>query len=225
MQGTHQLHDRHLLNRVGALGVGLVAAVLGGFVWSFVYSAQHADLYIEVQDMGLAGEDLASRLAGGLSMAFHGPDGETLAHGHSIEPAGYILPIHPDTSIGDCYDALSKWFPSWAPKVRSAAIRSESCDFGVVPVLLESHRASWWMWWFPNPHIGGFEPSYIRLIARVNSRKACVHKIVEYPQIPGAVADPLSPPFAIRACPVDRITGMMTSSYPPIPAISRACDD
>jgi hypothetical protein len=110
---------------------------------------------------------------------------------HSIEPAGYILPIHPDERFSDCrryeqpasrgsisgmrfadcYAVLSRWFPGWVPRVRTASVRLPACEYRAVPVKLRRYRVSWWLWWFPNPHVGGSQRDHFLLETTIDSSR------------------------------------------------------
>jgi hypothetical protein len=110
--------------------------------------------------------------------------GVALAAAKSIEPAGYMLAVHPDPAIGTCehrvapadhaacYEAYSAWSSEWAPRVHSADVTVGACQLRGVPVRASVSNNEWLLWWVPSPHIGGLPRRYFDFAIPVDSR-AC----------------------------------------------------
>jgi hypothetical protein len=54
-----------------------------------------------------------------------------------------------------CFQAQSKWQPTWARRVRYLDLNIGDCHLTDIPVALKESRDGWWLWWVPLPHIGG----------------------------------------------------------------------
>jgi len=159
--------------------VVVMACVLGLGYW---HAATHASLSLRVEDYGLQTDRQLYGTPHGVTLAFYGATNEFLASAHSIEPAGYILAIHPDPDIGDCsqyenarekyancFTAHSTWASHWAPRVRTATVNSGACVLEKLPVRVYS-SAEWWLWWVPLPHVGGVPRRYFDLAVKLNIR-------------------------------------------------------
>jgi hypothetical protein len=172
------------------LPIALVAGMVllaGAFAWHYVYSIRHATLQISVHDTGLRTQRRLYQSPHDVRLSLHDASGKTLAQAHSVEPSGYILPIHPDAHIGDCrqyenpaagrmryaecYNVLSLWFPGWVPHVHSAHIVLPACEFRTVAVKRSRYRANWWMWWVPLPHMGGSQRDHFTLEMTIDSSR------------------------------------------------------
>ena len=167
--------------------VFLVASVVFASIlaWGYWHSATHASMSLRVEDYGLQTDRQIYGTPHGVTLTFFGTANEQLASARSVEPAGYVLAIHPDPSIGDCskyqnsqqeyadcYSQYSAWASSWAPRVRTAAVSSGGCTLHDLPVNGYSSNAEWWLWWVPLPHIGGVPRRYFEFVVKVNT-KSC----------------------------------------------------
>lgn len=159
------------------------AVMAGALAWGYWHSATHASLNLRVEDYGLQTERQLYGAPHGVTLTYYGAAGEFLAAAHTIEPAGYVLAIHPDPNIGDCsqyensrekyahcFTAYSTWASHWAPRVRTATARIGSCVLEKLPVTVYSSNAEWWLWWVPLPHVGGVPRRYFDLAVKVNTR-------------------------------------------------------
>lgn len=159
------------------------AAFVVALAWGYWHAATHAAMTLRVEDHGLRTDRQLYGTPHGVTLAFFGTPNEPLASAHSVEPAGYILAVHPDPAVGDCsqyqnsqqeyarcFAAHSAWASRWAPRVRSAAISIGSCTLANVPVSVHSSNTEWWLWWVPLPHIGGVPRRYFELVVKVNTK-------------------------------------------------------
>lgn len=164
---------------------GVFGLVAVGFAYSFFFSITHATIQVNLNDTGLATKNILWQSLRDAQVTFKDASGAELAHAHSVAPLHYVVVSHPDPQVGDCrkfespatqreyarcFDTISKWIPSWTSLVRSARITAGQCDFGDVPVSVVRHSAEWWMWWFPNPHIGGLSLDNFLVEITVDSR-------------------------------------------------------
>jgi hypothetical protein len=169
--------------------VAVFACVLA---WGYWHAATHASMNLRVEDHGLKTDRQLYGDPHGVSLTFFGTGNEQLASARSIEPAGYILAIHPDPKIGDCtqyqnapgdyaecYEALSAWASRWAPRVREATVEIGGCTLRNVPVTVHGSNAEWWLWWVPLPHIGGTPRRYFELVVKIDT-KTCA-AVSQYP--------------------------------------------
>lgn len=172
--------------RTSLKAVGVAAAVFAAtLAWGYWYSATHASLNIRVEDYGQQTDRQLFGRPHGVKVEFFGADGRFLASAHSVEPAGYILAVHPDPAIGDCsayqnsrekfaacYAQYSAWASTWASEVQTAAISTGGCSLRGLPVNVYTSNEEWWLWWVPLPHIGGTPRRYFDLAVKVDA-KAC----------------------------------------------------
>ena len=162
-----------------------VAAFACLLAWGYWHAATHASISLRVEDYGLQTDRQLFGTPHGVTLAFFGTGNELLASARSVEPAGYILAIHPDPSIGDCskyqnsqqeyaacYEVHSAWASGWASRVRSATVTVGGCALGNLPVNVYSSNADWWLWWVPLPHVGGTPRRYFEHVVKVNT-KSC----------------------------------------------------
>jgi hypothetical protein len=168
------------------LKVFLVTSVVFASIlaWGYWHSSTHASMSIQVIDYGLKTDRQVYGTPHDVTLTFFGSANEYLASARSVEPAGYVLAIHPDSNIGDCskhqnsqqeyadcYAQYSIWASSWAPWVRTAAVSIGGCTLHDLPVNVSSN-ANWWLWWVPHPHIGGIPRRHFELMVKVDT-KSC----------------------------------------------------
>lgn len=177
-------------------GAKLLLAAIGvcaiALAWGYWHARTHASVHVSVEDYGLKNGNLAYGTPHGVTLAFVGPAGEQLATARSVEPAGYILPVHPSSEIGncerrgggaatgqmsqgeyaDCYAALSAWTSQWAPLVRRAHVAAGTCEMRDLPVSTNASNGDWWLWWVPLPHVGGVPRRHFEFVVRIDSQ-AC----------------------------------------------------
>jgi hypothetical protein len=171
---------RRVAKLVLAAAVG-AAAVLG---WGYWHAIAHAYLHIHVDDYGLRSSSLIYGAPHDVEVTFRNGSNAPLAMARSIEPAGYLLAVHPDADIGtcehraspgdhsSCYKQYSAWSSRWAPDVRSADVRIGACRLEGVPVATSVSNSEWLLWWVPLPHVGGLPRRYFDFAMAVDSR-AC----------------------------------------------------
>ncbi len=162
----------------------LAGPVVAGFGYSYVYSISHGSLWINVNDVGLATDRRRWAALHDAELALKNGSGALLATAHTVPPLQYVVVAHPDPTIRDCrhvesqqtrqlyaecFDTLSRWIPSWIADVRYADITTPQCTFSAVPLSVERHPADWWLWLFPNPHVGGFSMDRYHIEVTVDS--------------------------------------------------------
>ncbi|MGE5493594.1 MAG: hypothetical protein ACM31P_20240 [Actinomycetota bacterium] len=168
--------------RTSLKALGVAAAVIASaLAWGYWYSATHASINIRVEDYGLQTDRQLYGRPHGVKLEFFDAAGRFLASAHSVEPAAYILAVHPDPAIGDCsayqdsrekfaecYAQYSAWTSTWAPEVRTAAISTGGCSLRNLPVNVYTSNEGWWLWWVPLRHIGGTPRRYFDFAVKVN---------------------------------------------------------
>jgi hypothetical protein len=172
---------RRLAKLVLAAAVG-AALVLG---WGYWHAMTHASLHIHVDDYGLKSRTLIYDAPHDVTLTLRDRSNVALAVAKSIEPAGYILAVHPDAKIGtcehrasggdytSCYKQFSEWSSHWAPHVQKADVSVGGCHLQGVPVSTSVSNSEWLLWWVPLPHVGGLPRRYFDFAIPVDSR-ACV---------------------------------------------------
>ncbi|MFY9317631.1 MAG: hypothetical protein WAO95_18985 [Burkholderiales bacterium] len=162
--------------------VALAALVLG---WGYWHALNHAYLHIRVDDYALKSERLLYDSPHDVTLVLRDGANAQLAVARSVEPAGYILAVHPSAEIGNCehrgsaaapgdhaacYERYSAWSADWAPRVRSAEVRVGSCELRDLPVTVRSTNEEWLVWWVPLVHVGGLPRRYFEFSVAVDSR-------------------------------------------------------
>ena len=166
----------------------LLLAVVGGAlvpIWGYWYAVNHASLQLHVDDYALKSPNRAYDAPHNVGIVLRDASSGQLAVARSVEPLGYILPIHPDPDTGNCehrrelqedyaacYERYSAWAATWAPLVRSADVTVGSCEVRAVPVAIHRSNDEWPVWWVPLRHIGGLPRQYFELAIAIDSR-AC----------------------------------------------------
>jgi hypothetical protein len=173
------------MRRLGTLVVAVALACVLVLGWGYWHAMTHASLNINVQDVGLRSDNQAYGTPHDVSVTFRDRSNVALATAKSIEPAGYLLAIHPNADIGtcehrraadeysSCYKQYSAWSARWAPSVHHADVTVGACRLRDVPVATFVSNSEWLLWWVPLPHVGGVPRRYFDLAITVNSR-TCV---------------------------------------------------
>ena len=173
--------------------LGLLVAVVAVLTlgWGYWHAMTHASLHIHVDDHGLKS---ATQLYGAphdVTLTLRDRSGATLASAKSVEPAGYILAVHPSPDIGtcehrtepgdhaSCFKQYSAWSSDWAPQVHSADVSVGTCQLRSVPVRSSVSNDEWLLWWVPSPHIGGLPRRYFDLAIAVDSRACRIPPLVD----------------------------------------------
>jgi hypothetical protein len=166
----------------------LLAAASSGVLvlgWGYWHALTHAYLHIHVDDHGLKSSTLVYGVPHDVTLTFRDRSNVALAVAKSIEPAGYILAVHPNADIGtcehrpapgdyaSCYKQYSAWSARWVPHVHSADVSIGGCHLRGVPVATSVSNTAWLTWWVPLPHVGGVPSRYVDFAITVDSR-ACV---------------------------------------------------
>lgn len=166
------------------LGIFVALAAALALGWGYWYSVSHASLNIHVDDFGLRSSNQAYGAPHDVTLTFRDRSSAALAGAKSIEPAGYVLAVHPDAEIGtcehrtspgehsSCYVRYSAWSSRWAPHVHSADVRVGTCELRDVPVVSSLSNGEWLLWWVPLPHVGGLPRRNFDFAIAVDSR-AC----------------------------------------------------
>jgi hypothetical protein len=162
----------------------LTAAVLG---WGYWHAATHAALQVSLQDVSLRNDRQAYGTVLAADLVFKDAAGTALANGRADKPLGIVSIDHP--KVGDCsreerqasasrqnmdawrrcFETKSRWMTTWIRQVRYASMDLGNCRIDQVPVSLEESKDTWWLWWIPNPHIGGLSYTYFQLTLRIDS--------------------------------------------------------
>jgi hypothetical protein len=172
--------------------VVLAAAVGGAFIlaWGYWHSVTHAYLQLRVDDYALSSSHITYGVPHHVSLTLRDRSNRLLAVARSVEPAGYILAVHPDAAIGNCehrrvvassvqasqrdysacYKKYSAWSAIWAPLVHSADVKVGSCELRRVPVAVRRSNSEWLVWWVPLPHVGGLPRQYYDVSIAIDSR-------------------------------------------------------
>jgi hypothetical protein len=165
----------------------IAAASAGALVlgWGYWHAVTHASLQIHVDDVGLRSSSQAYGTPHNVTVTFRDRTNVALAVARSIEPAGYLLAVHPDADVGtcehrasrgeysSCYEQYSAWSAGWAPYVHSADVSIGGCSLRGVPVATSVTNSEWPLWWVPLPHVGGVPRQDFDFTMAVDSR-SCV---------------------------------------------------
>ncbi len=151
--------------------------------WGYWHSATHASISLRVHDYGLKSDRQRYGAPHEVTLTLYDKAAQHLAFAHSIEPAGYILLLHPDSKIGDCtkyqnsqqeyadcYSQYSAWASSRGDKVRTATVNINGCTLDHLPVNTSSTNTDWWLWWVPHPHIGGIPRRHFKFVIDINTK-------------------------------------------------------
>jgi hypothetical protein len=181
----------------------LLSALFAVFVlgWGFWYSLRHADVQFHVDDYALSSQRAAYESPHNVTLSLRDRSNRVLAIARSVEPQGFILAVHPDSSIGNCqptdqppsaadwqaqysacYEKYSRWSARWAPLVHSADVVTGSCALSGLPVAVRHSNDDWLLWWLPLPHVGGLPRQYFGFSVSIDSR-SCSHPL---PSVSGA---------------------------------------
>jgi hypothetical protein len=165
------------------LALAAATVVAGALAWGYWHAWTHAYLTLRVDDYGLRTDKLIYDSPHGVRLSYLDGAGQVLAAARSVEPAGYVLAIHPDPAIGDCsryensqqdygrcYAQYARWAAQWAPGVRRADATIGACELRNLPVAVRDSNPEWFLWWVPLPHIGGVPHRYVELVVRVNTK-------------------------------------------------------
>lgn len=168
----------------------IVLAFVAGYGWAIWHVLTHSAIHIMVHDYGLATE---SRLYGDppdVQLQLLDGAGRMVANARTVESERYFVVVHPDPAIADCrryegggataaagqmtyrdcYKKLSRWASQWATSVSATRFASPTCSIASVPARVQSDLGEWWLWWVPNPHIGGTPYRYVTIEFDVDTR-------------------------------------------------------
>ena len=171
-----------LFARLIVVGV-LAAAVTTAVARGYRQVSTTADVYVWLNDYGLADQHQSYGRVANASLDFQDPNGRTLAQARSTD--GVVLFWHP--VVGDCmqtrvqgppewrrcYEEHSRWYMSWARAVTQAKVDLGNCTIERVPVTREEYRGRWWLWWVPLPHMDNSARTFFSLHLSINSRRDC----------------------------------------------------
>ena len=163
--------------------MGLVLA------WGYWHAWNHTDLWVNVYEHSAKSEAGPHVLPRGVTLTFWDKRHAPLAVARSVGPPSLILPVHPNTEIGNCQHAqlrppagnaaagdyaacieqYSAWCAKWATRVHSADVRVGSCEVRDVPVTVRVSISDWLLWWVPIVHIGGLPFEYVSLSIHIDS--------------------------------------------------------
>lgn len=170
----------------------LIAAAVSVPAWGYWYSRKHVSLNLRVDDYSLRSPTQSYGVPHNVMLTLRDQSNAVLAVARSVEPAGYILAVHPDSDIGncehpemspakaqenqhnyaECYAQYSAWSATWASRVHSADIAVGSCEIQGVPVTEHVSNGEWLLWWVPLPHVGGLPRRHVEFSVAIDSR-AC----------------------------------------------------
>lgn len=169
------------LAKLGLVALGLAAAALS---WGYWYSASHYVLHLRVEDYGLKTDRRAFAAPHDVALTYFSAEGSVLASARSVEPLGFLVPVHPDPKIDDCrqferdrqqfarcFERQSSWVSGWANRVRFATVGVGGCTVENARVEHHESDGNWWLWWVPHPHIGGVPRRFVELTVRIDSKE------------------------------------------------------
>jgi hypothetical protein len=155
-----------------AVRTSLVAAVIASGVLGYGYwfGATHGSLYISADDVS---DPHAVRPDVPLALTFFDRSGRELVKAETLPPwntivltapAAYSCHAEETAAVSTpeararwqtCFARQSRWLTSWIDRVNDVTLETTRCRLEHVPVDVETHPDTWWLWWVPLPHIGG----------------------------------------------------------------------
>lgn len=168
----------------------IALAFVAGNGWALWHVLTHTAIHITVNDYGLATVNRRYGDPHDVQLGLLDGAGRMVANARTVEPQGYFVVVHPDPSIADCrrnqgsgaststgqqsyrecFKELSRWVSQWATSVNAARFASPSCTIASLPARVRSDLGDWWLWWVPNPHIGGTPYRYVTIEFDVDTR-------------------------------------------------------
>ena len=177
--------------RAALLALLAVAALAGGVLgWGYWRAVTHGALHVAGHDVALRTDRQLYGDVRDAEVVFKDAGGAVLASASADPKFGVFSVRHP--TAGDCrreegeatrdaggpaawnrcFETQSRWLVTWVRRARFAAVKAADCLIERVPVALEVSKYQWWLWWVPNPHIGGSPYTYFTLTLWIDTR-AC----------------------------------------------------
>ena len=176
---------RTLIVAAAVLVVGFVI----GSAWAYLHAASHATLGVTVVDVadsahGGAGApvELALLNSGGSVLARAVSD-STIGGIYLSSPAEYAcheverraaFSAEARRAWDRCFERQSRWIRGWIKKVAAVDVRVGPCSLHQVRAPVDAYPDPWWLWWFPNPHVGGAPYTNYSIALRVDSRRCAM---------------------------------------------------
>jgi hypothetical protein len=167
----------------------LAVGILAGFAWAYAHSRSHATLSISVADAGDTAHALATAP---VDLEFLDASGSTLARAtrdpsiggvylswppeygcHAVERVA-TLSVEGRSDWKACFERQSRWIARWIDRVSVIDIRIGPCSMRQAPPRIDRYPDAWWLWWSPNPHVGGTPYTNYFIYLRADSRRCAV---------------------------------------------------
>lgn len=151
--------------------VALVAVAAAGLLaYGYSYASSHGALSMFVDDIS---DPQRSHPIVPVELSFLDASGAVLATAAGTDPSGGIFLTSPqeyachaveERAAFDavareawqrCFEAQSRWVPTWIRRARSVDVRTARCSLPRVPLSFAEYRGDWWLWWAPLRHGGG----------------------------------------------------------------------
>lgn len=177
------------MRRLSVAAAVLILGFLIGSAWAYLHAASHATLSVTVIDV-------ADSVHGGASapveVAFLDSGGSVLARAASDSTIGGIYLSSPAEyacheverraafsaearrAWNRCFERQSRWIRAWIKKLAALDVRVGPCSLHQVRAPVDAYPDQWWLWWFPNPHVGGVPYTNYSIALRVDSRRCAV---------------------------------------------------
>lgn len=162
-----------------------LAVVTVTLLWGYAHAYSHGTLTVSVTDVA---DSEAGRASRPLELAFRDAAGHALARAARDTVAGGVYlswPARYDChsfelraafssaarkAWDQCFAGQSRWIQSWIQRVAAVDARVGDCAISSVPARPERFRDAWWLWWSPNPHVGGPPYTNYSFNLRLDSR-------------------------------------------------------
>src|SRR5512146_95275 len=148
----------------------LAVGTLAGFTWAYAHSRSHATLSISVADVVDTGHadatvpvdlDFVDASGSMLARATRDPSSGVVylswppEYGCRAADRGARLSVEGQSDWRACFERQSRWIARWINRVSAIDVRIGPCSLRYSPPPIDRYRDAWWLWWFPNPHVGG----------------------------------------------------------------------
>ncbi|HSQ32748.1 MAG TPA: hypothetical protein VLN49_22990 [Gemmatimonadaceae bacterium] len=174
------------MRKLSVAAATLVLGFLIGSAWAYLHADSHATLGVTVIDVADSAHGGASAP---VEVAFLDSGGSVLARAmrdsaiggiNLASPAEYAcheIERHAAFSAearrdwDRCFERQSRWIPHWIKRVAALDVRVGPCSLHQVRAPVDKYPDPWWLWWFPNPHVGGAPYTNYSIALRVDSRR------------------------------------------------------
>ncbi len=167
----------------------LAVGILAGSTWAYAHSRSHATLNISVADAADTGH---ARATAPVDLELLDASGSTLARATRDSTTGVIylswppeygchaaergapFSIEAREDWNHCFERQSRWIARWIDRVSAIEMRMGPCSMRQAPPRIDRYPDAWWLWWFPNPHVGGAPYTNYFIYLRADSRRCAL---------------------------------------------------